>query len=94
MNRSSVRIYNRVQERRHVDNTTECRGKQLNCASLRIGLACTVGNRFIYVRIYKWPFLRFTDDRKRCYNWKTDLILRWRYNTKLVLSATTRYWDP
>ena len=36
-------IYNRVQERRRVDNTTECRGKQLNCALLRIGLARTVG---------------------------------------------------
>ena len=57
MNRSSVRIYNRVQERRRVDNTTECRGKQLN----------RVGNCFIYVCIYEWPFLRFTDDRKRCY---------------------------
>jgi len=71
MNRSSVHIYNHVQERRRVDNTTECRGKQLNCASLHIGLACTVGNWlgncFIYVRIYEWPFLRFTDDRKRCY---------------------------
>jgi len=76
-----IGLYNRVQETGRVDNRTEYRGKQL-------------GNCFIYVRIYEWPFLRFTDDRKRCYKWKTDLILRCRYNTKLVLSATTRYRDP
>ena len=47
------------------------------------------GNCFLYVRMYEWPFLRVTDNRKRCYKRKTDLILTWRCNTQLVLSATT-----
>ena len=41
------------------------------------------------VRGWHSPFLRLTDDRKRCFKRKRDLILRWRCNTKLVLTATT-----
>jgi len=57
--------------------TTEYRGMQLNCASLRIGLISvyiwSVDNCFLYARLYEWPFLRFTDNRKRCFKWKNGL---------------------
>jgi len=46
------------------------------------------GNFLGEVRGWNSPFLRLTDDRKRCYKRKRDLILRWRCNTKLVLTAT------
>jgi len=46
------------------------------------------------VRVWNSLFLRLTDDRKRCFKRKRDLILRWRCNTKLVLTAITLYWDP
>jgi len=46
------------------------------------------------VRGWHSPFLRLTDDRNRCFKRKRDLILRWRCNTKLVLTMTTLYRDP
>jgi len=46
------------------------------------------------VRSWNSPFLRLTDDRKQCFKRKKDLILRWRCNTKLVLTVTTLYREP
>jgi len=52
------------------------------------------GNFLREVRGWNSPFLRLTDDRKRCFKQKRDLILRWRCTTMLVLTVTTLYRDP
>jgi len=50
---------------------------------------CIAGNFYIDVLCQKRPFLRVTDGRKRCNKQIIDLILKWRCNTKLVLTATS-----
>jgi len=47
------------------------------------------GNFYLDVRCQKRPFLRVTGGRKRCNKQIIDLILKWRWNAKLVLTATS-----
>ena len=49
----------------------------------------TAGNFYLDVRCQKQPFLRVTDGIKRCNKQISDLILKWRCNTKLVLNMTS-----